>query len=284
MFNNKADQIVEAANEQILKNNVQIPEIPRLDHWFKPEIQLVLASLVKEIKKEKNQPIKDALQVALSSIIVRVSNQESDTRYAAIEKNISQEDVFIYFKKAVKFIVQSLEPLSNNISNHYGKATILNRDILSLTPDDLPKNISLVITSPPYPNKYEYWLYHKYRMYWLDMDPLIVKEREIGARPHYFKKNHQTEHDFERQMGVCFKLLSQIMIPSGKACFVVGHSIIHGRIIDNVALLQRAALQHGFITEGIIERNIPNTRKSFNPSHVKIKTEHLIVFSLEKKP
>ena len=43
------------------------------------------------------------------------------------------------------------------------------------------------MTSPPYPNAYEYWLYHKYRMYWLGMDPIAVRQQEIGARPHYFR-------------------------------------------------------------------------------------------------
>lgn len=152
----------------------------------------------------------------------------------------------------------------------------------TVTPDDLPSNIGLVITSPPYPNAYEYWLYHKYRMYWLDMDPISVREHEIGARPHYFKKNPQNEQDFERQMGVCFHLLSQVMKPGAKACFLVGRSIIRGKVIDNAALLQRSAQSHGFVTEGMVERSIPSTRKTFNPSHGKINQEHLIVFALQR--
>src|SRR5207244_9403794 len=143
----------------------------------------------------------------------------------------------------------------------FGKATILNRDILTVSPEELPKNVGLVITSPPYPNAYEYWLYHKYRMYWLGMDPIAVKEREIGARPHYFKTNHQDENDFEKQMAVCFSVLSRVMLPDSKACFLVGRSIIHGREIDNMALLKRAAEPHGFEMKDVIERNIPATRK-----------------------
>jgi site-specific DNA-methyltransferase (cytosine-N4-specific) len=60
----------------------------------------------------------------------------------------------------------------------------------------------------PYPNAYEYWLYHKYRMFWLGMDPLKVRAKEIGARPHFFRKNGATMHDFERQMTLVFRLLS----------------------------------------------------------------------------
>ena len=73
------------------------------------------------------------------------------------------------------------------------------------------------------------------------MDPIAVREAEIGARPHYFKVNHQTEHDFERQMGRLFRLLARVMRPGAYACFVVGRSIIHSREIDNASLLGRAA-------------------------------------------
>jgi site-specific DNA-methyltransferase (cytosine-N4-specific) len=149
-----------------------------------------------------------------------------------------------------------------------------------VTPDELPHNVGLVITSPPYPNAYEYWLYHKYRMYWLGMDPIEVRQREIGARPHYFRKHHQDESDFERQMRMCFRLLSRVMLPGAKTCFLVGRSIIHGRTIDNVALLQRAAQPYGFGMEGMIGRRIPMHRKTFNPAHGKIGQEHILVFSL----
>ena len=64
---------------------VDVPEIPRLDHWFKPVVQRSLAALVGQINQEQI-PVREVLQVALSSIIVRVSNQDSDTRYAAVEK------------------------------------------------------------------------------------------------------------------------------------------------------------------------------------------------------
>src|SRR5690606_38028293 len=138
-----------------------------------------------------------------------------------------------------------------------------------------------VITSPPYPNAYEYWLYHKYRMYWLGMDPIAVRSREIGARPHYFRKNHQTEHDFEAQMAGVFSLLARVMLPGGYVCFVVGRSVIHGRVIDNQALLTRAAETHGFLRAGCVERSIMRTRKSFNPAHSTISREGILVLAFE---
>ena len=79
-------------------------------------------------------------------------------------------------------------------------------------------------------------------------------------------------------MRTTFELLFQVMKPRAKACFLVGRSIIHGRVIDNVALLERAAEGY-FGTSGIVSRSIRKTRKAFNLAHAKIDTEHLIIFT-----
>ncbi len=155
---------------------------------------------------------------------------------------------------------------------------ILNRDILGIEPSDLRGPFDLVITSPPYPNAYEYWLYHKYRMYWLGYDPLFVREREIGARPHYFKKNHQTAEDFERQMHHLFGLLKAVTTPEAPLCFVISDSIIHGVTVDNRALMGRAAAGHGYRLKEATLRRIPYTRKAFNPRVSPRNSEHVLVF------
>jgi len=282
-----ANKIVDKSISRLKKGEIQIPEIPHLDHWFNHDAQNALAALRTEINLVEKTPLREALQVAFSSIVVKVSNQESDTRYASIEKSITSEDVFQAFKNAVNKMDKKISPFWNTLDNclgkNIGKATILNRDILSVKPEDLPFKIGLVVTSPPYPNAYEYWLYHKYRMYWLGMEPKNVLKNEIGARPHYFKTKPQDEHDFELQMTKVFNLLSHVMEIGGKACFLLGRSIIHGRVIDNAALLQRASQSNGFVLEDSIERNILANRKSFNPKHGNITKEAILVFSLRRK-
>ncbi len=155
---------------------------------------------------------------------------------------------------------------------------IFHDDTAEFDPFRIGGQVGMVITSPPYPNAYEYWLYHKYRMYWLGFDPLAVKEREIGARAHFFKRNHHTEDDFARQMAQTFDLIRAVLVPGGYACFVIGvigRSRIHGRMIDNARIVEKAA--DGFDRVFIAERTIPASRKSFNLSHANIKTESVLV-------
>ena len=246
-----------------------IPAIPNLDHWFDHPIQRALASLVKAVGSAPAAH-RDALRLALSSIVVRVSRQESDTRYAAIDKNVSAEDVFALFLRAATrldgVLAQRGYPLV--------RAEVFEADTLAFDPSRIGR-VGMVVTSPPYPNAYEYWLYHKYRMYWLGLDPIAVKAREIGARAHFFKRNHHTEEDFARQMTRTFNLIRKVLVPGGYACFVVGRSRIHGRIVNNARIVEETAT--GFDLVHSAERTLSTSRKSFNLSHANIKTETLLV-------
>lgn len=255
-------------------------DIPAVDHWFEAEVQEALSALVAAINLEADVDLRDALRVALSSIVVRVSNQESDTRYAAIKKNVGPTDVQMHFLRAARRLDGALASTWPGLLRQ-PKVKVLNRDVLTVRPEDIGRCVSLAVTSPPYPNAYEYWLYHKYRMYWLGMDPIHVREREIGARPHYFKRNPHTPADFERQMGEVLGLLAGVLIPGGHACFQVGNSVIRGQVIDNAAVIRRSAEPHGFRVVAAMRRDIPMHRKAFNPSHARIKVEDVIVFRLD---
>ncbi len=250
----------------------EVPDIPRLDHWFRKDIQLALAGLASAVGAAPAES-RDLLRLAFSSIIVRVSNQDSDTRYAAVEKSITRADVFRLFLRSAQRILDALRrrsyPLVENV--------VLEGDVLSLRPESIGQKVGLVVTSPPYPNAYEYWLYHKYRMWWLGFDPLAVKASEIGARAHFFGGNGHTADDFRGQMTTLMTLLDSVLVEGGHACFVVGRSRIHGQVVDNASLISEIAGGLGFAEIFRTERVIAASRKSFNLSHANIKTETVLV-------
>lgn len=252
---------------------VQKFEIPNVDHWFKKDVQHAIAALLAGIAAVADTPTQNALKLALSSILVRVSNQESDTRYAAIEKKIEHKDVFKQFVSAAAKLQSALESRDWKIF----PSRVLEGNTLALNPDRLGGKVGLVITSPPYPNAYEYWLYHKYRMWWLGFDPIAVKAQEIGARAHFFKSDPHTAENFWGQMRSTFCLIDKVLLSGGYACFVIGRSKIHGNIVDNASIIQAVAAELNFTTEARIERVISPKRKSFNLSHANIKTETILV-------
>ncbi len=252
--------------------DIAIPPIPNLGHWFKRPIQVALARLTAAVDAmpEGHQ---DFLRLAASSIIVRVSNQESDTRYAAIEKPVNASDVQSHFRRSCERLASALAVRTYELL----PATIIQSDLLEVDLDAFSGRIGAIITSPPYPNAYEYWLYHKYRMWWLGHDPIAVKEKEIGARAHFFKKNRHTSQTFVDQMSRAFEKFQSLLMPGGWVCFVVGRSIIHGETIDNGAIVQEAGERTGLKLVYRGERNVLSSRKSFNLSHANIKKEKVIV-------
>ncbi len=269
-FLDEVQEIIVNCNS--FKGRSLIPEIPNLNHWFKKEIQRSLSVLLNEINKVDNENILNALKFCFSSIIVKVSNQDSDTRYAAIDKQWKKEDVFSLFKQSAERLWKAKTSYNESIQSR-----VINKNSLLLDKSDFPANVGMVITSPPYPNAYEYWLYHKYRMWWLGYDPIEVKKSEIGARAHYFKKNHQTVNDFVDQMEQLFSYLWDVCVNNAFICLVIGQSKIHGEIIENEKLIAKIGQKMNFKYLTTLERVINPSRKSFNLSHARIKNEFIVI-------
>ena len=258
------------------------PTIPRLAHWFSPGAILALAKLTRVLSDVTEPVMNNALRVALSRIIVRVSRQDSDTRYAAVDRFVEESDVYRLFVESARALDAVFKVEHSNMFRRGAPSQVITQDVLTVEPQELPYQFGLIITSPPYPNAYEYWLYHKYRMYWLGENPLAVRSAEIGARPHYFKRNPETPDDFRRKMSHCFGLFRQVTLPDALVCMIIGRSIIKGKIIDNAKLLCAAAAEHDFRHLASTTRRIPTTRKAFNPVHGTINTEALLVFQRQQ--
>ena len=96
--------------------NILIPIFPNRNHWFQDNVSKELALLKNEIDKFENQNIKDVLYCAFSKIIVKVSNQDSEVRYTAKNKNHPDGIVFSAFKNTVSNYIQILSSKEHTIS------------------------------------------------------------------------------------------------------------------------------------------------------------------------
>lgn len=260
----------------------EFTDIPRLDHWFPDYAQIALSGAVRYVRGLSPQdPWRDRVAAAVSAATVRVSRQDSDTRYAAIDKAGDQTTVANALGRSLYKVGAWLERNTANYNPH-STSIVLNQDARDLSPIE-DESVSAACFSPPYPNAYEYWLYHKYRMYWLGFDAVAVRESEIGARPHYSKKNGLTEHDFAEQMTEILRETNRVLRVGSRAVIVIGDSVIGGRKIDNGQLITDVGSSAGFMTEFAGVRNIAAGRSSFNRAHSRARrTEHILVLrSLE---
>jgi site-specific DNA-methyltransferase (cytosine-N4-specific) len=251
------------------------PEGNDLSFWFAEFVIEELAEAKKWCDGVADPAARDAALVALSSIIVSVSRQDSDTRYVRRDKTLRPGDTLRRFAKALRDSVRAIAELADICEPRF-KATVIAASVL-----DQPKLplLDLVVCSPPYPNAYSYHLYHRTRMLWLGMDQPTFKRVEIGSHRKYSAKSAKaaTGETFKAEMSTVFGWLKKHLRRDRFACFVVGDSTIAGERIDNSRLLTEAGAEHGFTREALINRNMHDLKKAFNPSIGRIKTESIVI-------
>ena len=245
------------------------------EFWFDPHVVEELAELRLLIRQMSNKKARRFCKIAFSAIIVRVSKQDSDTRYVRREKGTVPGDVVAAYLRQLSSAIDAVHELREAIAPHV-ECRVLDADILA-QPDAGP--LDLVVTSPPYPNAYSYHLYHRTRLLWLGYDPATFKAIEIGSHRKYSSKgpNRATPDTFRAEFQVIFRWLRDSLRHGRYACFVIGDSIIDGVITDNATLIAKAGIDNGFSEEKRLNRTIPAVRKALNPKIGRIHKEAIVI-------
>lgn len=226
------------------------------DHWFSSAAQEEFAVLL----NERRNFVPDSSQwnlfsTVLSAITVTFSNQDGETRYAAVDKGHKRGDVLSAFGRKLSRAISGFEsrgPLRSSIRE------VALGDIRQGIP--LPEDcIDQVITSPPYANTMDYYLYHKHRMNLLGFDFKLVQSQEIGSR-HEFSSKKRDVSVWNSDYMSGMREIMRVLKPNGRAIFVIGDSQVAGKLINGADLTLRCAKELG-VTAQVLE-SIPMTGKS----------------------
>ena len=235
-----------------------VREIPRIEHWFGPNAIRALAWAMGKVRSLKGPP-SDLAALAVSRVIVTLSKQESDTQYRATTPDLPVGEAVTLVRRSM---LETVDRVASHVVALRGKVTARLGD----SRDDASfaglGTADLVVTSPPYPNAYEYWLYHKYRMFWMDMDPIWSRTHEIGARPYFSGSGKLGPLDFQRDMATVFANVDQVCTPDARQVWVVGNSVIKGELVDNAQLISDVAEDHDWMVSRE-ERKVSRHRSSF---------------------
>ena len=254
-----------------------LPDIPNRDHWFTPTVQEELGILLARINRVSSQFLSDFCRVAISAILVSVSNQAGETYYGKKEKAIPPGTVY-------KRFVSKLREMWTRMEGYREKrqpvtSQIINNDLRIL--EDFPPNlrVQLVITSPPYPNAFDYFLYHRHRMFWLGYDPIAMSKKEIGSHLNYQRKGttEQNIAAFKESMRLCFQRINSVLETDRFCCFVIGDSVFKKQLVENDQLIIEVARDCGFKLEVNLERDIHAYRRSFSSTARRAKSEHIVI-------
>ena len=141
-------------------------------------------------------------------------------------------------------------------------------------------SIDIIITSPPYANTYDYYLYHKFRKRWLDLDVKYAQYNEIGSRREYSSLKEKKEK-WNEDLIKCFAEMHRVLKPNHFAFIVIGDSVIKKELIKIEKEISDFAPRIGFTVKEILSSDLSSHSKLFNPTFTqKGKKEHLII--LEK--
>lgn len=254
---------------------ITIPDFPNQNHWFQENVSYELSFIKKNIEDITDERIKILLLCAFSKIIVKVSNQDSEVRYTSKSKNHPDGFVIKIFIDTVK---NYLQILSNYKYSNNSKAKIYNGDtseILKIFPND---SFDFIITSPPYINTFDYYLYHKQRMFWLGYDHKNVRKKEIGNHHRIDTKSFdEAKTEYVETMTKIMIELSRIEKPNSKFVMIIGDGIVNATTIDMSKVISEICKCTDFVIEDIESVNLSDVTRSFNKKFSRApKKEHTI--------
>jgi site-specific DNA-methyltransferase (cytosine-N4-specific) len=210
----------------------------------------------------------------LSLITIEFSNQESDTRYAAMDKGLVSSSEIL--KKYILRSEKNLEILANlNYSKNIHKVYLENSKLIN---EIVTSDVDMIITSPPYPNTYDYYLYHKHRMLWLGYDFKSVMNNEIGSRREFSslkKPVSNFTNDLFQILCSCDKVLKK----NGHVLIIIGDGVVNGTKYNSNIETKKIAKRLGWIIIDEKYTELDKTSKKFQSSfRKKGKKEHYLLF------
>ncbi|WP_330728057.1 DNA methyltransferase [Burkholderia multivorans] len=252
-----------------------VPDIPNLEKWFSPVVVAELACIRRLIGELTDGRSRDIALLAMSRIIVRVSNQDSETRYVAKDKGIAPRFTIRAFVDSLQGIQRRVEQFSG--LDTLGEARFFTADSRHVMADEIAtESVGLIVTSPPYPNATDYHLYHRFRIFWLGFDPRALGQVEIGSHLKHQRKRSGFEEYIEDMTAVLHQCHS-VLMPGRYAVFVVGDAVFDGETIDTAEGLASAAQSLGFEHVATVERPIHATRRSFSSPARRARSEKMLV-------
>ena len=278
-------------------------------YWFAPRQEAELARLATALRR-RDEPLRNALAVALSRIIVSKEMMASlarDTSHSRPHKvaDANDFDVHAGFLRSARHVATRLDP-----DRIKGWADVRRADARSLE-DVEDASVDLVITSPPYLNAIDYLRGHRLALVWLGHDVGFLRAVRAGsvgaerampeteAHPDVSRFVRDSEDStlasrhrgwirrYASDMTAVLRQLGRVVKGSGRVVLVLGNSFLRGTTIDNAGLVESLARSIGFETTSRHEREIPARRRYLPPPgagngalDARMRTETVLAFTL----
>jgi hypothetical protein len=228
--------------------------------WFAPQALFELLLVRAVVEQCSSLPVRDFLRVALSSVLVRMSFQKSETRRTRVARDLQPRELLEQWLRKVADLRRLLAREHQSLrwppaEVHEGDA----RDLDFLT----PFGADLVVTSLPYPNVYDYRAAQQLRLMALGLNRDRPASADFGAHRELKCRTVQAfQSTLQADVGLILGSLKRALKRSGLCAFVVGTPRIHGENEDIAWVLRKAADDAGFRVLGSFGLNSSSTTSS----------------------
>lgn len=248
------------------------PKYDSITYWFDENAIIDLGRIKTAIENLSNNA-RLLSSVVLSSIIVRVSYQYSDTRYVKTTYTYVPESAIKWFKAKLDDTIDRLKEIINlprqDCIVHRGDS----RNMYKIEDE----SIDLIVTSPPYLNAYDYHKYHRHRLHWVGGDIEFARNLEIGKHDFFTRPKAKPGPYFD-DMKKCFSEFYRVLRPNGRALVVIGDAIVNHNPVSVGDKFVTICEEMDFTCENRYIRKIPGSKKSFN-REARINEEHILLFN-----
>lgn len=250
------------------------PDVPNIERWFSPSAIRELSFLKTQIANLDDETARRFASVALSSIVVAVSNQDAETRYSRRDKELPPGRTLQLFAQALASALAKHEPLEALLG--YRRVRAVTLDARNATGAIADESIDLVVTSPPYANATDYHLYHRFRLFWMGFDPREMAPKEVGSHLRHQREKRGFEL-YLTDMEPVLAGISRALRPGRYAALVVGDSVFDGKTISTADALEKAGREAGMEVVGVVSRPLHETRRSFIAAARRTRSEDILI-------
>lgn len=249
------------------------PAIPNIDRWYAPSVVDELAGLrslvVRHVRDELSKKL---CLLAFAQVATKMSFQDSETRYKSVPRIIpvgEATDRFTAELIRLRDVLKSRPAVA-------GSAKAVTGDSRDHCMYPHPDSVALLVSSPPYPNAYDYHLYHRFRIFWLGEDPADLRRLEIGSH-----LTNQSSSDpiflYERDMAITLANVFRVLQPGRFAAFVVGDGIHNAHIYETSSAIKRLGRMVGLVPVIDISRRLPSLRRSVTVAGRRLTGESIVI-------
>jgi hypothetical protein len=278
-----------------------VPGIPNIEHWFRRYVVVDLAWILYEIKRAKISAASRRFWELVFASIIRAASNADPVPVSGLEVTSHMKrrdaegrivDPFEMFARAASRAVADMTALRAAVPARV-RAKALFADATALPAAIRRRDVSAVITSPPYHGAVDYYRRHQLEMFWLglvaDQDHRLrllqgyIGRTKVAARHPLVRAKVElpaTEAAVEAQMrevdssradafrhycvamGRVFAQLGSVLNAGAPAMFVVGHSVWRNSSLNTSDLFAELARPY-FRLEEVLDYPVKNRYMSY---------------------